>query len=238
MYGYPDDIGGVYSADGSVGNLGVLVVNPSPERTAELLEIFSEVTPCKYSYNELMLVHQEIVALMGPESLIYGCGIGGFHGPSGKEFRVTVSVDESAFDRYTAEFAALYGDMTHVEMSLPLVPDSDYWVGTEIMPGGAMAGGGIDSGAVASITPDDPSGSLLLWAMTGVGLLGVLTTMLWRRSRLVPAMQTANGGGVAQNGPVSKSQAIAAVKESGSAPGDGLFDAISKKIDGPREPNG
>ena len=136
-HGYPDDIGGQYRAPD--GRVGILVVDPSPERIEELGEVFGEnvlITPCKYSFNELKQVNDEIRdrpfyqvmedTVLNPDSKFYTSGIGwgnangsGF-GESGFEFRVVVDVDESVFERYTAEFAELYDDKVLVRVGSPI----------------------------------------------------------------------------------------------------------------------
>lgn len=129
--GYPDDIGGVYM-DPDTHTPGVIAVDPSPKRIAQLKEMLGEdtrITPGKYSYNELELVRQAVEARMDrPDSKIYGLGIGwksggdgvtGF-GESGREMRVTVTVDESVFDAYSDEFTRLYGDKVFVEAGGPM----------------------------------------------------------------------------------------------------------------------
>ena len=58
--GYPDDIGGAYSVDGTADNLALLVLDPRSDRISELSYLFGYdvlITPCKYSYNELKQVH-------------------------------------------------------------------------------------------------------------------------------------------------------------------------------------
>jgi len=128
--GYPDDIGGFYR-EGS-GALVLQVVDPGPERAEELREMFGDalrISPTKYSYNELERVQAEIVAsYMGqPDSKVYAAGTGwssdedgvfGF-GESGCEFRVVVTVDESAFEHYGEEFQRLYGDMVFLNAGGP-----------------------------------------------------------------------------------------------------------------------
>jgi hypothetical protein len=128
--GYPDDIGGIYTNNGGFGGLSILLVNPTPERMAELRELTGRdivITACKYSYNEMLRTQNDISAQIARENKIYSVGTGwaitngevhGF-GESGKEFRVIVGVDESEVDRYSIEFSKRYGDMVVVEKSHP-----------------------------------------------------------------------------------------------------------------------
>ena len=129
---YPDAVGGMYydsNIDGSNTGNCLLVVDPTPERVEELRAQYGghmTITPCKYSYTELMRVHYEIYTrMLDQNNKIYSAGVGwhssdgvvtGF-GESGKEFRLVVGVDESEFGRYSAEFAERYGDMVFVESS-------------------------------------------------------------------------------------------------------------------------
>ena len=128
--GYPDDIGGVYF-DNDSGSLALLLVNPTPERIAELRALAGHdliITPSTYSYNELRRIQDEIWAEVGADSKIFGVGVGwtsdedrnviGF-GESGKEFRVLVWVDETVFEHYSSEFARRFGGRVVVEISEP-----------------------------------------------------------------------------------------------------------------------
>lgn len=171
-HGYPDDIGGQYSKDGSIW---VQVVETTPERMEELRGMFGDkISLTKYSFNELEGVRQEIEAVMqAPESKIYGLGTGwssngngvfGF-GESGTEFRVVVIVDKSMYEHYSAEFARQYGDKVYVE-----------------------AGGQanlLDARETAtSDTQTVPS--VIFWPVligAGAALLGAVAIALWRAMR-------------------------------------------------------
>ena len=126
--GYPDDIVGVYF-DQEAGMLSVMVVDPSPERIEELHSLFGNVviinpTQSSYTYNEALRVYEEIAALVNADSKIYSVGLGSTitDGVSAADSRpiVRVRVDESEFDRYNAEFTALYGDMVDVGIGIML----------------------------------------------------------------------------------------------------------------------
>jgi len=248
--GYPDDIGGFYY-NSDVDSYGVLVVNPNPKRMSELLEMFRNdviITPCRYSYNELMRVQKEITEMMmsNPNSGIYGNGIGwisaggvvhGF-GDSGKEFRVTISVDESVFDHYNTGLTGRYGDRVYVEIgSVAIAEDMD---GAMIMEGGGysitsatiipveITGifiGSVGNGNVAG------SGNIWPWIITGIVLFCALVLFVRFRLLPIPAIQTANGGIVTEKAALTGKQIIAAIKNSGSEPGEELFHKIMKRID-------
>jgi len=264
--GYPDDIGGVYY-DSQADMYGILVVDPSPQRMAELRELFGDgviITPCRFSYNELMMVKDEIVEKMGssPNSGIYGVGLGwtstggrvhGF-GESGKEFRVMIHVDESVFDHYSDGFVSRYGERVIVEVGhLVITEEMDDGMvmdGGRVMEGGRAMGGGGDSLAIgADIVPIEISGVFSggigaggstffgdsYWLWLVIGI-ALLGTLLLVRQRLrqAPAMQTANGGIVTANAALTDKQVVAAVKNSEAAPGDELFKTIMQRIDSRR----
>jgi len=261
-FGYPDDIGGVYSLDGG-SELGFLVVNPSQQRINELHELLgynAVITPCKYSYNELKLVQQEITDMMSSSSNsgIYSSGLGwistngvvhGF-GDSSKEFRVTVSVDESVFDHYNDGFTNRYGDRVVVEIGFAISTDDSMdggmWPGGGPQSGGGGLEGGGSMASGVTIVPIDISGVFigsdggsnvgggwnpLLWVVIGACLLCTLALFLWLRLRPAPAIQTANGGIITERAALTNRQVVAAVKDSGSEPGEQVFQAIIKRID-------
>ena len=65
----PDDIGGVYF-DNDSGLFAFLLVNPTPERIAELRALAGHdliITPSTYSYNELRRIQDEIWAEVGAD---------------------------------------------------------------------------------------------------------------------------------------------------------------------------
>ena len=249
--GYPDDIGGFFY-DSENDTFGVLVVNPSRQRTDELHEMFEGrviLVPCSFSYNELMRVQNEITEMMisNPESGIYGNGIGwtsrdrnvyGF-GESGKEFRVTVTVDESVFEHYYTGLTGRYGDRVHVEAGgIP--------ANTEDMDGGMMPGSGGSLDSDVGIIPIEISGTFIgtasnvstggsnnmyLWIITGIALLCALLLLIRFRLMPAPAKQTVNGNILTAGTTLTHKQIIAAIKSSGIEPGKNLFPSILKKID-------
>jgi len=207
LYGYPDDAGGVYF-DNDTNALAFQLVNPTPERIEELRALAGSgavFTPCKYSYNQLMQVLNEITAMMGPDSKIYSAGLGwtsinggitGF-GESGKESRVVVSIDESEFDRYSKELAERYGDMVFPVrgggMNSPDSEDGHIGVTDDVLivddsgsageDANGATGGGITIGAVDDTGSDNQNGNLWVWVVIGAVLLCVLVFLLLRRKR-------------------------------------------------------
>ena len=57
------------------------------------------------------------------------------------------------------------------------------------------------------------------------------SVLLFNRTRPIPGMQTMKGTVVAQSAPVSRKEAIAAVKNSEVAPSDKVFNSILRKLD-------
>ena len=259
--GYPDDIGGVYydSEYGMMGFLLVNPTQERIDELRAMFTDDAIFTPSAYSYNELRLAQDEINAIMGQGSGIYSTSVGwtgtdrrvhGF-GESGKEFRLTVGVDLSVFDYYSEGFAALYGDRVIVEVSGPSLPqDDEDNIGLDSGMSGMIENSSDTgmSGITTTIVPIDISVALSgsaflpavsnasnngfwLWAVLGIGLIGILLLLLRLRSRPVPAMQTANGGVVSTAPYAGKKQVVEAVRNSVMTPSDGLFEKINKKID-------
>ena len=229
--GYPDDIGGVYMH--TDGNMAILVVNPSPERIEELREIFGDdvrITLARYSHNELTQVKEEIVEeFMTEDSKVWGVGVGLVYkdgvwlSPEESEgFRVGVTIDESVYEELSTVFAERFGDRVALEISGPFIPD--------------LANDGIDPRINPAIGELDigTDANNILWIVMVILCAGLLSTaafMIWRRTRLVAAMQTANGNVVAQSSPAGKEQVVAAIKNSDNGPRDDLFADITKEID-------
>jgi len=106
---YPDDVGGAYY-DNKTNELCYLVVNPTPDRIKELRVQYGEnieFTPCKYSYNELMKVFNEIY--LQSDSNIRTAGVDLCMN------RVVVGVYENHLAYYRAKFEEQYGDKVYFE---------------------------------------------------------------------------------------------------------------------------
>ncbi len=126
QFGYPEDVAGVYSTDGSAEHLTVqLIGDEDGSREAEIRAMLDDDSKVSfeagsYSHQHLLQVHQEITdGYMLEGSGIYACGIGwgidGGFGESGKESRVVVTVDEARLEEYTAALSDLYGDAVVLE---------------------------------------------------------------------------------------------------------------------------
>lgn len=210
MNGYPDYVGFVFSTDGTGNNLTVLLVDETAEeqiRSSLLSEAGLSFGRAEYSYNELLAVSNEISA--GGQFYHVGIGwtevngeVSGF-GPSGKEPRIIVGVDESIAAEQTEKLKQAYGDMVVVQVSDEPVLDAEQ-------------------------ISKKPSLLWLLPALTIV-LVGLLFLLYRRQSSL--AMQTNTGSVVTGSSSVSRKQVIEAVKDSEVEPSEEVLKSILHKID-------
>lgn len=134
--GYPDDVCGVYSADGSANVLVVQLLTDDELRQEELRAMVADQSTllfgtAAYTHNEMIAVQKKI-SENWPEGMHF-IGIGwasdsddmrGF-GPSGNESRVVVGVDAEKYEEYRQYFSETYGDIVYVETTDPIVPMSD-----------------------------------------------------------------------------------------------------------------
>ena len=126
--GYPDDVGSIYSTDGTPYNLTVQLVGDNFEARAEeiraMLDDPSTISFEKGTYTDKQLheISSEIADAYikdgsGVQSVGVGWGSSGGFGASGKEMRVVVTADEDrAVDLYQ-ELGSKYGDAVVVEAS-------------------------------------------------------------------------------------------------------------------------
>ena len=126
--GYPDYVCGVWSTDGGMINMTVAVTDDKAgeQGKEEILSLLANpetvtFTTHKYSYRELLIVNDEIVAqMMAGGSPIVACGI------YEMENKVHVSVLETAENAETIarELSAKYGDKLMVELGSELILDA------------------------------------------------------------------------------------------------------------------
>lgn len=126
--GFPDDVGSIYSTDGTMDNFTVQIVGGDIEARAEeiraLLEDPSSVTFEAGQFTDKQL--HEISAEIREQYMTEGSGItnvtagwgrsGGF-GPSGQEMRVVVSADEDKVIELAQTLGQRYGDAVIVQPS-------------------------------------------------------------------------------------------------------------------------
>lgn len=124
--GFPDDVGSVYSTDGTYGNFTVQLVTDDLEaRAAEIramLEDSSTVTFEKGTFTDKQLheISQEIrdeymVEGSGITNVAAGWGSGGGFGPSGQEMRVVVTAEEDKLIELAQTLGQRYGDAVIVQ---------------------------------------------------------------------------------------------------------------------------
>ena len=126
--GYPDYVCGVWSTDGGMINMTVAVTDDKAgeQGKEEILSLLANpetvtFTTHKYSYRELLIVNNEIVAqMMVGGSSIVACGI------YEMENKDHVSVLETAENAETIarELSAKYGDKLMVELGSELILDA------------------------------------------------------------------------------------------------------------------
>ena len=127
-YGYPDDVCGVYSADGSAERLVIELLADDELRQNELRACVTDPHNLQfgtgtYTYNDMLAVQAEITEDW-PDGM-YAIGLGlsseAEFGASGMESRVVVSADERVCEALRTQFAAQYGGIVYVEMSDPIM---------------------------------------------------------------------------------------------------------------------
>ena len=126
--GYPADVAGVYSTDGSAEHLTIqLIGDTDGSREAELramLEDDSTVTfePGTYSEQKLREIAAEISnEYLDSDAEVYSVGVGwgtdGGYGENGTESRVVVQASPARCEALRAALEAQYGDAVRVEES-------------------------------------------------------------------------------------------------------------------------
>ena len=220
--GYPNYVGTVYSTDGSMDNLTILIVDDNGTKADEIRSMLVDASgvtfgTAEYSHNELLKVNNEILEkYMSKDQNIYSMGLGwgwgtvdgkttGF-GESKKESRVVLTVDESVAQEYANKFHEIYGDMVVVEAGGAVVPQDEE----------ATSPVGFNSWIILIV----------------VCFVAIATAILFsNRRRFIPAMQTDSGTVITGDASLSRKQMIESIKNSGITPDKDCFDAIMEKID-------
>ena len=126
--GYPDDVGSIYSTDGTPYNLTVQLVGDDFEARAEeiraMLDDPSTISFEKGTYTDKQLheISSEIADAYvkegtGVQSVGVGWGTNGGFGASGKEMRVVVRADEAKAIALAQELGQKYGEAVIVEVA-------------------------------------------------------------------------------------------------------------------------
>jgi hypothetical protein len=128
-------------------------------------------------------VQDEINIEMGTDSKIYSSGIGfagtddvvnGF-AESGKDFRVVVSVDESEFARYSAEFKEKFDDRVILEIGDPIFLDYGDGINNEQIVG-----------TIDLVETGNRNGYLWILLLLVIGLPVMLILTRLRRKKVRP----------------------------------------------------
>ncbi len=124
--GYPDDVGSIYSTDGTANHLTVqLIGDTDGSRAAEIAAMLDDPSTITFeaglfSDQDLHAISENIrTELMPNDDGIKSCSVGwgkkGGFGVSGQELRVVVNVEEARVEEYAASLAQRYGEAVVVE---------------------------------------------------------------------------------------------------------------------------
>jgi len=214
--GYPEYISFAYEAGGEVLDDGTFIayweigiVDADEDAKQEVIDLLSpncRITfrDCGYSYNQRETAYNEIRA-MDDEAV--GAALMVLNSEV-----VMVEIADGFEKEYAKKFIEQYGSFIVVTNDIAAAQDSVTY-----------EGGGLSKG--------DTNG-MWLWTLCAVFVVGAAMLLFMNRTRLIPAMQTANGTIVAKNVAVSKKEVVAFVKDSEVSPSNDVFKAISKTIDG------
>ena len=126
--GYPDDVGSIYSTDGTYGSFTVQLVTDDLEaREAEIRAMLVDSSTVtfelgQFTDKQLHQISQEIrdeymVEGSGITNVNTGWGSGGGFGPSGQELRVVVTAEEDKLIELAQTLGQRYGDAVIVQPS-------------------------------------------------------------------------------------------------------------------------
>lgn len=213
--GYPDYVCGVWSTDGGMINMTVAVTDDEAGEKGkqEILSLLANpktvtFTTQKYSYQELLIVNDEIVAqMMADGSPIVACGVYEME----NAVHVTVNSSHQAAGDMIAALTAQYGDLI-------LVEEGDLHFET-LLTDASPDQVAVDLTAKPSIGNYFP---LIL-------LLTVLALAALTVAFKLPARVTANGKVVTEGKP-TRAQVEAAVAQSAETPPDRVEEQIKKNM--------
>ena len=125
-HGYPDDVGSIYSTDGTYGKFTVQLVTDDLEaRAAEIRAMLADPSNVtfelgQFTDKQLHQISQEIrdeymVEGSGITNVAAGWGSGGGFGPSGQEMRVVVTAEEDKLIELAQTLGQRYGDAVIVQ---------------------------------------------------------------------------------------------------------------------------
>lgn len=198
--GYPDDVGSIYSTDGTPYNLTVQLVGSDFEARAEeiraMLDDPSTISFEKGTYSDKQLheISSEIADAYikdgtGVQSVGVGWGSNGGFGASGKEMRVIVTADEDrAVDLYQ-ELGSKYGDAVIVEAAKGELQPTEESSGTEdadgqlISPAPATDEAPTADPAEPDQIPEKTESRILDYVFIALGAMAAVLIILIRRRK-------------------------------------------------------
>jgi hypothetical protein len=215
--GYPDNISFAFEAGGemlddgtSVAYWEIGIVNADEASKQEIIDLVSpncHITfrDCTFSYKQREAAFNEIYAscndIVRDVQMILNSEV------------ILVEIADGYEKEYARKYVEQYGWFVGVTNDINAAVNN------------AVEGGGFDKG----IDKNNPFG-IWFFPMCLIFLIGTATVVFFKRTRLIPAMQTANGNVVTGNAPVSTKQTIAAIKNSALTPSDDVFKAIMEKV--------
>ena len=215
--GYPDNISFAFEAGGemlddgtSVAYWEIGIVNADEACKQEIIDLVSpncRITfrDCTFSYKQRKAAFNEIYAscndIVRDVQMILNSEV------------ILVEIADGYEKEYARKYVEQYCWFVGVTNDINAAVNN------------AVEGGGFDKG----IDKNNPFG-IWFFPMCLIFLIGIATVVFFNRTRLIPAMQTANGNVFTGNAPVSTKQTLAAIKNSALTPSDDVFKAIMEKV--------
>jgi len=228
--GWPETVGDVWSADGTMDNLIVAVVDGDQAVIDGIRARMADpdcltFTACKYSHAQLEQTMSEIETAVKENKLkcILSVGMGvrdnDFTVNGQPCVHVTISTLQPDGEEWAEKLAAQYGGLVELEVGdITLSVSMGDTLGGNNMP---IPGGGREDGALSGL-------SWVLWAFPVVVLAGLCLLGLALNRRAV--LRTADGRSVTAGGKVGRAQAEAMVRSTALRPDRDNWDAIQKKL--------
>ena len=213
--GYPDYVGGVWTETGDMSRLTVAVTDEAGEEAirAQLDDQDSvEFVLCKYSYEELNAVMEELAAQMWGGGPISACGVY----ERENAVHVTLKKDYENVDLLAKELANTYGDKVVVEMGDGIIT----------MTNDVITIGPIVDGGTTEVLTAVPKRQNLLPLMLLLAALALCGGFLAKK---LPARVT-NAGTVVTGGKLTRTQTEAAVRAGEETPPDRVEEQIRKQL--------
>ena len=216
--GYPDNISFAFEAGGeiledgtSVAYWEIGIINADEASRHEILDLLSpncRVTfrDCQYSYTRRKAAYNEIYA--SRDDIVRDVLM------VRNSQNVLVEIADGYEKEYAKKYIEQYGAFVVVTNDIGAADNAEAGMG------GLEIGGNTKNGL-----------NLWVWSTVAIFFVGMAAILFANRTRLIPAMQTANGNIVTGNAPVSRKQTIAAIKNSAITPSDNVYNSIMEKIE-------